>query len=1050
MKRIKHFMLTLLSVACTATAMFGLTSCDKVKELVNKVTGKEHDHTYTEVVTAPTCTEKGYTTYTCECGESYVDNYVDAAHSIEKHDGKAATCTEAGYAAYETCTKCDYTTYTEIPAAGHKYEAVITKYPSVSEAGEKSLSCQSCGDKKTEEIAALTMSLPKVSEVIASMINGVSCQLALNEGSSLTIVDNYTAEVNGKKVYVSVDVAEALIESVDGVLAGHIKLEFETYTVELDGTEKADEVTGQLNQGALYLCVNGEAISIELTEFDGSKMTAESTLSELVYTAVAQAMGITYNDLMDIAYICTEISNVVPKLAQLASATVASAISPEYIESVETLFTLFGENVIVQTKDASGNSVYTLDLQALDLFLDEIDGKKIGAYVDEVFGKGAMNSFTAFVVSLPDKTVKEIATEAITLAEAYDIDVDETYNLINFIAYKLYGAQIEVKSMIENCYDLTLGEVILSEMEDAKITVDQMKLGLGQAMSSLSEMTFDQLYNLLADNGKTDVEEGDGQVMASKEETAEKEFSIISELRSLVDELDEAVTLQVVIHETEEAVALVSLNVNVGGVGISYLSREDGTYAITASYNKVVAVVELNADGVVLTVSNGQTVLATASLLKEEGAQTIYKADLVVAEKDYLDFEAVFALDNTLLNLDATIRANKTERMGIFDEETGETEWVEEVTFIELFDINYTYSYDGIEDRASLILAMPDANTVLSFAYLANAEETWLEADLVSGEGDAAVDYLDFEVTLNGEMPTEALLVIRGYETKYDSAFDPETGEKYEVEERVFVEKAYVAYSYVSEPSKDTFVLKIDEVTFTLVHEADGANTYYTLTAVEGNEVVMEAEFVHEQTVVENVTTDSYYFKLLSDDDSVNVEVTLVNGEVTDAEASLTVTTTQYLVAINPETGEEVERVEETTKEEIIVTYDGKDFSFVVKENDVEIGDGSLVITDNGLTYSFEIEGAVMTESITFLENGVSYDIYFAQGEDVMMDAQFTLTGEGIGNDGNLALAYDISKMCISGDGDYVEGKGAIVLDWVLPDFGAAQPDSAPENMPIA
>ena len=37
-----------------------------------------HTHSYKDVVTAPTCTEKGYTTHTCACGDSYVDTYTDA------------------------------------------------------------------------------------------------------------------------------------------------------------------------------------------------------------------------------------------------------------------------------------------------------------------------------------------------------------------------------------------------------------------------------------------------------------------------------------------------------------------------------------------------------------------------------------------------------------------------------------------------------------------------------------------------------------------------------------------------------------------------------------------------------------------------------------------------------------------------------------------------------------------------------------------------------------------------------------------------------------
>ena len=41
-----------------------------------------HSHSYSTTVTAATCTAKGYTTYTCSCGDSYKDNYTNkAAHS---------------------------------------------------------------------------------------------------------------------------------------------------------------------------------------------------------------------------------------------------------------------------------------------------------------------------------------------------------------------------------------------------------------------------------------------------------------------------------------------------------------------------------------------------------------------------------------------------------------------------------------------------------------------------------------------------------------------------------------------------------------------------------------------------------------------------------------------------------------------------------------------------------------------------------------------------------------------------------------------------------
>ena len=65
-------------------------SCSNCSEEETQTIPKlEHNHQYSTVVTAPTCTEEGYTTYTCECGHSYIDgkiaplghNYVDGVCS---------------------------------------------------------------------------------------------------------------------------------------------------------------------------------------------------------------------------------------------------------------------------------------------------------------------------------------------------------------------------------------------------------------------------------------------------------------------------------------------------------------------------------------------------------------------------------------------------------------------------------------------------------------------------------------------------------------------------------------------------------------------------------------------------------------------------------------------------------------------------------------------------------------------------------------------------------------------------------------------------------
>ena len=78
-----------------------------------------HTHSYKDIVTAPTCTAKGYTTHTCACGDSYVDTYT-AALGHDWDSGtvtKEPTATETGTRTY-TCTRCSATKTETIPATG--------------------------------------------------------------------------------------------------------------------------------------------------------------------------------------------------------------------------------------------------------------------------------------------------------------------------------------------------------------------------------------------------------------------------------------------------------------------------------------------------------------------------------------------------------------------------------------------------------------------------------------------------------------------------------------------------------------------------------------------------------------------------------------------------------------------------------------------------------------------------------------------------------------------------------------------------------------------
>ena len=76
-----------------------------------------HEHSYTAVVTPPTCTEKGYTTHTCACGDSYVDTYTNAlGHAWDSGTVTTQpTAPETGVRTF-TCTRCNETKPESIPA----------------------------------------------------------------------------------------------------------------------------------------------------------------------------------------------------------------------------------------------------------------------------------------------------------------------------------------------------------------------------------------------------------------------------------------------------------------------------------------------------------------------------------------------------------------------------------------------------------------------------------------------------------------------------------------------------------------------------------------------------------------------------------------------------------------------------------------------------------------------------------------------------------------------------------------------------------------------
>lgn len=124
-------------------------------------------HEYVAAVTAPTCTEGGYTTYTCSlCGDSYISNETEAlGHSVVTDPAVDATCEETGLTEGAHCSVCGeiLTAQEIVPATGHSWDGgVVTKEATATEEGIKTYTCIVCGDTKTEVIAVKTLLVPSV------------------------------------------------------------------------------------------------------------------------------------------------------------------------------------------------------------------------------------------------------------------------------------------------------------------------------------------------------------------------------------------------------------------------------------------------------------------------------------------------------------------------------------------------------------------------------------------------------------------------------------------------------------------------------------------------------------------------------------------------------------------------------------------------------------------------------------------------------------------------------------------------------------------------
>lgn len=152
---------------------------------------EEHEHSYGEwtVTKDPSCTVNGEKERKCSCGETRTKTIDALGHDKIKHEAKTPACNDAGWDAYETCSRCNYSTKAE------KYAPHNWKSEYLFDSEYHWHECSVCGAKNTKEAHEIESGgYCQVCNYMANVTAGIVYEL--RENGAYAVVVDYTGYEN--------------------------------------------------------------------------------------------------------------------------------------------------------------------------------------------------------------------------------------------------------------------------------------------------------------------------------------------------------------------------------------------------------------------------------------------------------------------------------------------------------------------------------------------------------------------------------------------------------------------------------------------------------------------------------------------------------------------------------------------------------------------------------------------------------------------------------------------------------------------------------------
>lgn len=564
----------------------------------------------------------------------------------------------------------------------HSYTSTVTRLPGVNTTGVRTYSC-SCGHTYTEDIEAVTVTLPSVADMLASIIGANTYSVEIGEDAEVILIEELSdwEYGTGDKTFVAIKVANAEVSGEGNKLTATLSVELGIANVTLNGSVSSDEVAfpGTFDAvNALNIYVNGDDVSVEVTS-DGITDKVDANISDEFYNALAESMGTTREGLLEGVYLMQTLQNYLPLVEGLAQAIASINIPEANVSALEVLAILCNGLVDVTTED-NGDTVYALDLASIADVVAEFDGMTLAQIIDAQYGAGTTTSIANFIKGLPTMKIKQIAEKAVAFSESCNVPIDSVYALINYLVYNATDKDFVIQNEIASRYEMTLAALVaeMSGTQDAAQFETQLTESVNQMVDMISVFTVDQLYNFVAYGNPNYSVNG---------ETA---FSITAQIKDIANLLGENVTA-VVRVDANGNVTVINLFVN--ELTHIYIGESGFHFEINIHGEVSVFNVAIISDSLVeLTYTeNGNDLFVAAIALDQNG-----EISSIEAEAFYVDTVYETVIDST---------------------GTGYVSVPKEV-LESIFTL--TYSYDG--SSASLTFVSEDVELDVNVAYTVNVD----------------------------------------------------------------------------------------------------------------------------------------------------------------------------------------------------------------------------------------------------------------------------------------------------------------------------------------